>query len=122
MPITGHNHRDLQRDRKAVWLLPAAMEVDSLLADLARAFSLTAEPPRRTIATWFDTFDWRLYSRGILLHHDRTAWRLVNRDLAEEVAALDAPGQHGWGFWLRPDLPGSDSGSVKGIDNGEPCC
>lgn len=98
MPITGHNHRDVQRERKAVWLLPAALEADILLADLGRTFPLTAEQPRRTTATWFDTFDWRLYSRGILLYHDRTAWRLLNRDLAEEVAALDAPGQDGWGF------------------------
>ena len=99
MPITGHSHRDVQRDRKTVWLLPAALEVDPLLADLGRAFSLSAEPPRRTVTTWFDTFDWRLYSRGILLYHDCTAWRLVNRDMEEEeVAALDAPGRNDWGF------------------------
>lgn len=98
MPITDHNHRDVQRDRRTVWQLPPSLEAAPLLADLGRAFPLAAEPPRRTTSTWFDTFDWRLYSRGILLYHDRTAWRLVNRDLAEEVAVLEAPEKASWRF------------------------
>ncbi|MHB8810444.1 MAG: hypothetical protein ACYC9M_10580 [Desulfobulbaceae bacterium] len=98
MPITDHNHRDVQQNRRRVWLLPPGLEADPLLAGLGRAFSLATEPPRSTTSTWFDTFDWRLYSRGILLYHDRMAWRLVNRDMAEELAVLEAPAQDGWRF------------------------
>jgi CHAD domain-containing protein len=98
MPITGPRHRDVPRDRRRVWLLPASLETETLFADLGQDFAIATEPLRRTAATWFDTFDWRLYSRDFLFFHDQTAWRLVNRRSAEEMASLDARGRDGWRF------------------------
>lgn len=98
MPIIGPRHRDVPQDRRTVWLLPASLETESLFADLGQDFAIAPEPLRRTVATWFDTFDWRLYSRDFLLFHDQTAWRLVNRHSAEEMASLDAQGRDGWRF------------------------
>ncbi|MHB8789232.1 MAG: CHAD domain-containing protein [Desulfobulbaceae bacterium] len=98
MPITGPKHRDVQHDRETVWLLPAALEVEPMLAELGQSFAIAPEPPRRIAATWFDTFDWRLFSRGFLLYHDRSAWHLVNRDSGEGMAVLDAPGLDDWRF------------------------
>lgn len=98
MPITGLRHREVNRDRRTVWLLPASLEAEPLFADLGQDFAIAPEPLRRTVATWFDTFDWRLYSRDFLLYHDQAAWRLVNRNSAEEMASLDARGLDGWRF------------------------
>jgi len=98
MPITGPRQRDLQRDRNTVWLLPDSLGAKTLFADLGQAFVIAPEPQQRTVSTWFDSFDWRLYSSGFLLYHDRTAWRLVNRASAEETAVLDTGGVPGWRF------------------------
>lgn len=98
MPTTGHSCRKARAENAAAWLLPDQREVAPLLASLGQSFAVATEQQGRTVNSWFDTFDWRLYSHSFLLCHDRAAWHLLERESGEEVAVLSCPEGGQWRF------------------------
>jgi CHAD domain-containing protein len=59
-----------------IWVLPETLETEPLVADLKDSFFVESEPMARSIKTWFDTFDWRLYKNNFYLYADEEAWHL----------------------------------------------
>lgn len=51
--------------------LPPDATVDDLARRLHRELGLTAGPESAVRRTWYDTIDWRLYSAGLVLEHER---------------------------------------------------
>ncbi|NOQ47449.1 MAG: CHAD domain-containing protein [Desulfobulbaceae bacterium] len=63
-----------------VWYLPHSMEFELLMDELASKFAFEIEQPREESSTYFDTFDWRLHSRGFYLQHSSGKWLLSRCD------------------------------------------
>lgn len=97
MPITDPSPQG-RLAKESVWRLPSAFAAEELLAELKLSFDTSQGERDRSVITWFDTFDWRLYSRGQLLYYDRVAWHLVHRDSGEEIAVIPDHGGGGWRF------------------------
>lgn len=62
------------------WFLPETLRTETLLAALATEFSVVAAPEYAATVTYADSFDWRLYRRGYILHCHGTAWTLYHGD------------------------------------------
>jgi CHAD domain-containing protein len=71
------------------------------LADLAGRFTPCAEPPRASRLTIYDTFDWRLYQRGLALYAEGAD--LILYPLAKKGAIARARMASGMSF--ASDLP-----------------
>lgn len=78
----------MKKEKKALWIVPESQEIEHLLADMKRKFALEPESTRKSVVSWYDTFDWRLYSRNLHLFYDLSGWRLVRRDTGDPVAEL----------------------------------
>src|SRR5665647_728325 len=62
------------------WFLPDSLQVDVLLSALARELGAVAAPEYSATVVYTDSFDWRLFQQGYILHcHDR-AWTLYHGD------------------------------------------
>ena len=61
------------------WIIPEHVERSALEAALAEQFDLEAMPEYSATVTYMDTFDWRLYQEGILLHRHRRSWTLYEK-------------------------------------------
>ncbi len=90
MPITGLSARTAPGGRQKIWSLPESLEIKPLLADLEKAFLVKSERNRTRVRKWFDTDDWRLYRRNLLLFQENRKWHLMHRDSEEVVAAFSA--------------------------------
>ncbi len=53
------------------FLLPSPLGADELLAGVKQAFRHQADAPRMLQRTWYDSFDWRLYSGNSILEDSR---------------------------------------------------
>ena len=53
------------------FLLPPRLKADQLLANVKHAFRHHPEPPRLLQRTWYDSFDWRLYTNNSTLEGTR---------------------------------------------------
>lgn len=90
--------------KEKMWLLPESVAMDALVADIGQAFTIEVEPQPAVAATWFDTFDWRLYRRRkVLLWHNKGSWRLLSLNSGEEIVSLQGKGLAGCRFF--PDFP-----------------
>jgi len=89
MPITGPRPWTGQGGKKSVWILPDSLKVEPLIADLQQTFVLVPAASQNSEAAWFDSFDWRLYDRGLHLLHDGSSWLLLHRDSEEVVASIE---------------------------------
>ncbi|MCL7488762.1 MAG: CHAD domain-containing protein [Desulfobulbaceae bacterium] len=88
MPTTGHRARTAPGGRRSIWSLPASLEVGPLIADLAKAFQVQPEKDLTRVRKWFDTHDWRLYRRKLLLFQEQCQWHLIHRDSEEQATAF----------------------------------
>ncbi|NLZ18415.1 MAG: CHAD domain-containing protein [Desulfobulbaceae bacterium] len=61
------------------WIIPETLERDRLEAVLAQQFDVEAMPEYGAVVTYMDTFDWRLYQAGMLLHMHRRSWTLYEK-------------------------------------------
>ena len=61
------------------WIIPEALERSQLETALAQQFDVEAMPEYGAIVTYMDTFDWRLYQAGMLLHVHRRSWTLYEK-------------------------------------------
>ncbi len=70
--------------------LPGSVEMRALMDALADAFSVEIETSRESVATWYDSFDWRLYNRDYLLRHEDRRWHLLSRRTGEVLVSAGA--------------------------------
>jgi len=69
-----------------IWSLPESLDAKPLIADLKKAFQLQVEKDQTKIRKWFDSDDWRLYRRNLLLFQESRKWNLIHLDTEEVVA------------------------------------
>lgn len=100
----------LSKSKSIVWVLPESLEPDPLVADITEGFAVATEQVQSTVITWFDTFDWRLYQRGLFLYCDEMGWNLLKKGSAVPHATVAAKPADGTFFaW---DFPGGRIRSV----------
>lgn len=80
MPITGRKTRAGSVTRQKIWAVPETLEVRRLVADLKNAFQVRLAKRQVRARKWFDTDDWRLYRRNLLLFLEHRKWHLVHLD------------------------------------------
>ena len=73
------------------WFLPDTLQISTLLSALAREFKTVAAPEYGATVVYTDSFDWRLFQQGFILHcHDR-AWTLYHGDSGEVTVQQGGP-------------------------------
>ncbi|MCL2075943.1 MAG: CHAD domain-containing protein [Betaproteobacteria bacterium] len=72
-------------------LLPDLLPTEKLLAALAAEFGLDAAPECEASVVYADSFDWRLYRKGYLLHCHGSYWSLCHGDSGEAATQPDGP-------------------------------
>ena len=78
-------------DGTDTWILPEGLRPDQLMAALAGSFGFQTFPEYAAEVVYADSFDWRLYQRGHLIHcHDRS-WTLYHGDAGEVTVQQDGP-------------------------------
>jgi len=76
------------------WLLPDLLPTEELLTALTAEFGLNIAPKYEALAVYADSFDWRLYQQGYLLHCHGTCWTLCHSDGTEEAVEQNGPELH----------------------------
>ena len=61
------------------WLMPEAVTPGALAQALTAAFQIQPLPEYRAAVTYVDSFDWRLYQAGMLLHTHGHSWTLYEQ-------------------------------------------
>ncbi|MCL2790961.1 MAG: CHAD domain-containing protein [Desulfobulbus sp.] len=77
------------------WLLPDLLPAEELLAALAAEFGLDKAPEYGGMVVYADSFDWRLYQQGCLLHCHGGCWSLYHDDSGEVTIQQDGLELHG---------------------------
>lgn len=73
------------------WLIPDGLTVEQLVQAVASGFSLAALPEYAATVVYADSFDWRLYQRGYILHCHARAWTLYHGDSGEVTVQQGGP-------------------------------
>lgn len=73
------------------WLIPDGLAVEQLVQAMAGGFSLAAAPEYAATVVYADSFDWRLYQRGYILHCHARAWTLYHGDSGEVTVQQGGP-------------------------------
>lgn len=71
--------------------MPDSLHVDALISALAKEFSCVVSPEYAATVAYVDSFDWRLYRQGYLLHCHERAWTLYHGDSAEVTVHQGGP-------------------------------
>jgi CHAD domain-containing protein len=75
----------MQQPGADTWYLPDSLQVDALLSAVGKEFDIVAAPEYSAAVVYADSFDWRLYQQGYLLHCHGKAWTLYHGDNSSEV-------------------------------------
>lgn len=78
-------------DGTDTWILPEGLRPDMLLAALASAFGIQTFPEYAAEVVYTDSFDWRLFQDGFLLHCHNRSWTLYHGDGGEVTVQQDGP-------------------------------
>jgi len=73
------------------WHLPDALQVEAILSALSAEFGHIAAPEYAATVMYADSFDWRLYQQGFLLHCHGQAWTLYHGDSSEVTVQQGGP-------------------------------
>jgi CHAD domain-containing protein len=73
------------------WYLPDTLQVDALLSALMAEFGCIRGPEYAARVIYADTFDWRLYQQGYLLHCHGSSWTLYHGDSGEITLQQGGP-------------------------------
>lgn len=73
------------------WLIPDGLTVEQLVQAVASGFSLATLPEYAATVVYADSFDWRLYQRGYILHCHARAWTLYHGDSGEVTVQQGGP-------------------------------
>lgn len=60
----------MKKENKALWMIPESLEIEHLIADIRRKVAIEPESTRKSVVSWYDTFDRRLYCRNPHLSYD----------------------------------------------------
>jgi len=96
----------MQQPGADTWYMPDSLQVDALLSTLATAFSLDSTPQYAATVVYADSFDWRLYQQGYLLHCHGQAWTLYHGDSGEVTVQQGGPELSG-SLFTRDFPPGT---------------
>ena len=88
MPTTGRKARVVPPSQQKIWVLPESLDEKPLVADLQKIFQVRLEKAPVRVRKWFDTDDWRLYQRNLLLYQEQRKWYLVHRDTGDVIATF----------------------------------
>ncbi|MDR2724698.1 MAG: CHAD domain-containing protein [Candidatus Adiutrix sp.] len=78
-------------NRPGAWLLPDLMPTEGVLTALAAEFELDIAPEYGAMVVYADSFDWRIYQRGCLLHCHGSCWTLYHADSGETTVQRNGP-------------------------------
>ncbi|MCL1981088.1 MAG: CHAD domain-containing protein [Proteobacteria bacterium] len=81
MPLSGTD----------TWLLPDSLPMEGLFAALASEFGVDIGPEYGATVVYADSFDWRLYQQGYLLHCHGSCWTLFQDDNDEVTVQQGGP-------------------------------
>ncbi len=81
----------MQHPGADTWYMPDMLQVDALQSALATEFKLVAAPEYAATVVYTDSFDWRLYQQGYLLHCHGQAWTLYHGDSCEVTVQQGGP-------------------------------
>lgn len=73
------------------WFLPDSLRVPALLTALAGEFGLACLPEYAATVVYADSFDWRLYRQGYVLHCHNHSWTLYHGDGGELTIQQGGP-------------------------------
>lgn len=73
------------------WFMPDSLQASKLLSVLAEAFGVVAAPEYSATVVYADSFDWRLFRQGYLLHCHNHAWTLYHGDSGEVTVQQGGP-------------------------------
>lgn len=73
------------------WFLPDTLSPERMLVALGTAFTIEASPEYAATVQYADSFDWRLFRRGFILHCHERAWTLYHGDTGEVTVVQDGP-------------------------------
>lgn len=73
------------------WFMPDGLSIERLLAALEQAFGIEASPEYAAAVVYADSFDWRLFRRGYILHCHGRAWTLYHGDTGEVTVLQGGP-------------------------------
>jgi CHAD domain-containing protein len=81
----------MQEPGADTWYMPELLQVDALLSALTAAFGFVTAPEYAATVVYADSFDWRLYQQGYLLHCHGQAWTLYHGDSCEVTVQQGGP-------------------------------
>ena len=70
----------MQQPGTDTWFMPDSLQASTLLSALAGEFGAVAAPEYSATVVYTDSFDWRLYQQGYILHCHDQAWTLYHGD------------------------------------------
>ncbi len=73
------------------WLMPDSLQADQLLDRLAEHFFIATAPEYSATVVYVDSFDWRLYQRGYILHCHERSWTLYHGESGEVTVQQGGP-------------------------------
>ncbi|MBV5318724.1 MAG: CHAD domain-containing protein [Desulfobulbaceae bacterium] len=73
------------------WFMPDSLQVSALLSVLAAEFGVAATPEYSATVVYADSFDWRLFRQGYILHCHNQAWTLYHGDSGEITVQQGGP-------------------------------
>jgi CHAD domain-containing protein len=73
------------------WFMPDSLQASKLLSVLAEEFGVVAAPEYSATVVYADSFDWRLFRQGYLLHCHGQAWTLYHGDSGEVTVQQGGP-------------------------------
>lgn len=84
----------MQRHGADTWYMPDSLPADALLSALAEEFGTVAAPEYSATVVYADSFDWRLFQQGYILHCHDQAWTLYHGDSSEVTVQQGGPVLH----------------------------
>ena len=103
MQITGHKARTSPGGSQTTWLLPDSLEIEPFLEELEKSFPVKAEKSQARSRIWYDTDDWSLYRKNLLLFVEHRTWHLIHRESGEVIATFSGKGCEKYRFaWDFP--------------------
>ncbi len=70
----------MQKSGTDTWFMPDSLQVDVLLSALAGALNVVSAPEYSATVVYTDSFDWRLFQQGYILHCHGRSWTLYHGD------------------------------------------
>jgi len=79
--------------------VPPSLTPDHLLEEVTGYYGTGAEAATVSIQSFYDTFDWRLYRRGLVLCREGNTYHLLSREASEPVSTSTCDTQARPCFW-----------------------